>query len=190
MVSVLPVGVSIDARSGAVVPSTGRYTKRLSELRGIYRDKAAFDTLLATGGDVVAYEVIEFRKPGADLFFGTTTMYPGRVGDEYFMTRGHFHERSDRGEIYYTQSGEGLLLLESRQGETRTVAMKPGSCAFIPPDWAHRSINTGSEPLVFLWVCNPDAGQDYAQILARGMRSLVVCRNDGVALAPNPNFAE
>jgi glucose-6-phosphate isomerase, archaeal len=185
----LPTGVVINPQDGAVTPSTGRYTKRLSELRGLYRDASALDALLATRGDIVTYEVIEFKQPGSDLFFGTTTMYPGRVGEEFFMTRGHFHERRDRGEVYYTQSGEGLLLLESRAGETRTVDMKPGVCAFIPPDWAHRSINTGDVPLVFVWVCNPDAGHDYAEILARGMRSLVVSRDDKVALEPNPNFA-
>ena len=184
-----PVGVAIDPESGAVAPSTGRYTKRLSELRGLYRDTAALDAMLASNGDSVAYEVIEFRQEGSDLFFGTTTMYPGRVGDEFFMTRGHFHERRDRGEVYYTQSGQGLLLFESRDGETRSVEMKPGVCAFIPPDWAHRSINTGSQPLVFVWVCNPDAGHDYAEILKRGMRKLVVSRANGVELVPNPNFA-
>lgn len=185
----LPVGVAIDPLNGAVAPSTGRYTKRLSELRGLYSDAAAFESDVARDGDRVAYEVTEFRQPASDLFFGTTTMYPGRVGDEFYMTRGHFHERRDRGEVYYTQSGEGLLLLESRDGETRTVEMKPGVCAFIPPDWAHRSINTGEQPLVFVWVCNPDAGHDYGEILKRGMRKLVVDRGNGVELVANPNFA-
>lgn len=185
----LPVGVLIDPKSGAVTPSTGRYSKRLNELRAIYRDQEALDSILTASGDIVVYDVLEFIQPGADICFGTTTMYPGRVGEEFFMTRGHFHKRRDRGEVYYTQSGEGLLLLESRGGETQTVDMKPGSCAFIPPDWAHRSVNTGNVPLIFVWVCNADAGHDYGEILARGMRKLVVSRDDGVTLTPNPNFA-
>lgn len=188
MVSMLPLGVSIDSQTGAVSPSTGHYTKRLSEFRGLYQDGAAFDAKLADEGDVVTYEVVEFRQPGLDLFFGTTTMHPGLVGEEYFMTRGHFHAQRDKGEIYYTQSGEGLLLLESRQGETRTVDMKPGVCAVIPPDWAHRSVNTGEVPLVFVWACSPDAGHDYASILTRGMHMLVVCRNGKAELAANPRY--
>jgi glucose-6-phosphate isomerase len=187
---VLPAGVVIDPISGAVSPSTGTYVKRLSELRSIYSDRAAYDALLATNGDVVAYTVSEFKEPGADLFFGTTTMEPGLVGDEYFMTRGHFHERRDMGEIYYTQSGEGVLLLQSRDGEIRRVDMKPGVCAFIPPDWAHRSINTGDTPLVFVWCCNQQAGHDYAEITTRGMRQIVVEQNGAVALMPNPNYAD
>ena len=186
----LPVGVSIDPFTGAVAPSTGHYVKRLSEFRGVYRDAKALDAMLTARGDISTYEVREFKKEGSDLFFGTTTMYPGRVGEEYFMTRGHFHERRDRGEVYYTQSGQGMLLLQSREGKSETVEMKPGACAFIPPDWAHRSINTGNETLVFVWVCNPDAGHDYGEILARGMRSLVVCRNDAVSVVPNPNFTD
>ncbi len=184
-----PAGVTIDPKTGAVSPNTGTYTKHLSELRSIYHDGAEFDARLARQGDAVAYTVIEYREPGADIFFGTTTMSPGRIGDEYFMTRGHFHERPDRGEIYYTQSGEGVLLMQSRQGEMRSVEMKPGVCAFIPPDWAHRSINTGEQPLIFVWCCNQDAGHDYDVIVTRGMRQIVVERNGAVAYLPNPKFA-
>ena len=184
-----PVGVSIDPVTGAVSPSTGAYTKRLSEFRGIYGDTTAFDTHIEQLGDTVTYKVVEYREEGADIFFGTTTMYPGKEGDEYFMTRGHFHARRDRGEIYYTQSGEGLLLLQSRDGEMRSVAMTPVVCAFIPPDWAHRSINTGDSPLVFVWCCNQDAGHDYGEIVDRGMRQLVVDRGGKATCVPNPKFA-
>jgi len=183
--SALPLGVAIDPLTGAVEPHSGRYTKKLSELREIYRDKAAFDRLLAKG-DAIAYEVVEYRPPNSDVTFGTTTMYPGDIGGECYMTRGHFHVRRDMGEVYYTQSGEGLLLLESRDGESRTVEMKPGVCAYIPPDWGHRSINTGSEPLVFVWVCNPAAGHDYGDILSRGMRKIVMKTDGAPDVIDNP----
>jgi oxalate decarboxylase/phosphoglucose isomerase-like protein (cupin superfamily) len=84
--------------------------------------------------------------------FGTAIMEPGNIAGEYYMTRGHFHARRDMGEVYYTQSGQGILLLDYRDGQQSvTVEMKPGVCAFIPPDWAHRSINTGSDQLIFVW---------------------------------------
>ena len=184
----LPEGVTIDPLTGHISPSTGKYTKRLSEFRGIYSDEKALDALLKEQGDLVTYEVVEYRADGSDLFFGTTTMMPGRVGDEYFMTRGHYHARQDRGEIYYTQSGEGILLLHSRDGQTREVDMKPGVCAFIPPDWAHRSVNTGKSRLVFVWCCSQDAGHDYAEIASKGMRKLVVAKEDAAACIPNPRF--
>jgi glucose-6-phosphate isomerase len=183
-----PEGVKIDGRSGEVSPETGRYQKRLSELRGIYQDAAAFDRAVSERGDPVVYEVIDYRKKESDLAFGTTIMEPGQIAGEYFMTRGHYHERKECGEAYYTQSGEGLLLLESRTGEIRTVEMKPGVCAFIPPDWAHRSINTGKEKLVFVWFCATDAGHDYGEILTRGMRKIVIERDGSRVITDNPNY--
>ena len=184
---IFPEGVVIDGRSGSVEPSTDRYTKRLSELRGFFHDDAALDKAIA-GGDPVAYEVTDYRKAESDLCFGTTVMMPGKVGEEYYMTRGHFHARRDRSETYYTQSGEGLLLLESRDGEVRTVDMRPNVCVFIPPDWGHRSINTGNGKLVFVWFCATDAGHDYGLIRERGMRKLVVERDGRPTLVDNPNF--
>jgi len=184
-----PEGVVIDGLTGAVAPATGRYAKRLSELRGLFQDDRAQERAIVAEHDPVVYEVVDYRKPESDMCFGTTIMSPGKVGAEYYMTRGHFHERRDRGEAYYTQSGEGLLLLESRTGESRTVAMRPGVCAFIPPDWAHRSINTGSSKLVFVWFCATDAGHDYGEIRERGMRKLVVERDGRMAVTDNPRFA-
>jgi glucose-6-phosphate isomerase len=184
-ISTLPMGVFINGLTGAVNPASGHHVKRLSELRGIYQDKVAFDHAVEERDDPVTYEVVEYRPENSDIYFGTTTMYPGDIGGEFHMTRGHFHARRDMGEVYYTQSGTGILLLESRNGETRTVEMKPGVCAFIPPDWAHRSINTGTEPLVFVWVCNPLAGHDYGEILKRGMRKRVMKAEGGVKMIDN-----
>ena len=184
-----PEGVLIDGRTGEVSPSTDRYTKRLGEMRGIFSDAETLDRMVASDGDFPVYEVIGYRKEESDLAFGTTIMFPGKVGDEFFMTRGHFHSRRDRGEVYYTQSGEGVLLLQSRAGESRTVEMLPGVCAFIPPDWAHRSINTGSEKLVFTWFCATDAGHEYGEILERGMRMLVIDDGGRPKVVPNRNYA-
>ena len=52
-----PEGVGIDALTGAVTPSTGEYTKRLSEFRSVYRDDKALDDLMAAEGDLMTYKV-------------------------------------------------------------------------------------------------------------------------------------
>lgn len=184
-----PEGVLIDGSTGQVSPETGRYRKRLSELRGIFRDGAALEEVVAVHGDPVIYEVVEYKKVGSDLFFGTTTIESGVVGNEFYMTRGHFHERRDMAEIYYTQQGSGMLLLESRAGETAIVEMKPGICAFIPPDWAHRSINVGKDKLVFVWVGNVAAGHDYADILRKGMRKRVLLHDGVPSIVDNVSHA-
>jgi len=178
--------VQIDAATGAMSPVTGRFSRRLSDLGDAFRDMQACRRAIIDRDDPLVYEVAEFKQAGSDLFFGTTTMQPGKIGDEFFMTRGHFHQRPDMGEVYCTQSGRGLLLLESRDGRSETVEMRRGSCAFIPPDWAHRSINTGSDQLVFTWFCNVLAGNDYASIARRGMRKLVVDRAGKAEVIDNP----
>ena len=182
----LPQGVRVDGSSGAVSPSTGSYRKTVRDLKGLYRDAAAFDALVANG-DPFAYEVVEYRPDGSDLAFGTTIMAPGLVGSEYFMTRGHSHARAECGETYHTLAGQGVLLLQARDGETRTVEMSPGICAFIPPDWAHRSVNTGKEKLVFVWHCARDAGHEYGEILTKGMRRLIVAQDGRPAVIDNPD---
>lgn len=189
---IFPEGILIDGLSGGMSMETGRYVKRLSDLSNIFRifrDPGATARQAGAESDPVVYEVVEYKKEGSDLFFGTTTMRPGMVGDEYFMTRGHFHMRRDMGEVYYTQSGEGLLILETRDGQTSIVHMQPGVLAFIPPDWAHRSINTGTQDLVFVWVCNIASGNDYADIAVLGMRKLVVERSGRAEVVDNTERA-
>lgn len=183
----LPEGVIIDGTTGAVTPETRHYTKRLSELRGLFQDDHAFAEAMDRE-DAVVYEVAEYRKENSDIFFGTTTMYPGKVGKEYYFTRGHFHQRRDMGEVYYAQSGAGILLLESRDGRAEAVEMRPGVCAFIPPDWAHRTVNVGDDKFVFVWVCNPQAGHDYADIQRKGMRLAVIEQGGRPAVVDNSKY--
>src|SRR5689334_6038062 len=97
-----PVSMQVDVAAGTLTGGSGRYEKRLSDLAGIYGDEAAFAALLAQG-DAVVYAVEDLKPntaPG-DMIFGITRMAPGRVGREYFVTRGHIHARANRPEIYY-----------------------------------------------------------------------------------------
>ena len=68
----LPEGGLINGSTGHVSPETGRYRKRLSELRGIFRDRAALEEAIRASGDPIIYEVVEYKKEGSDIFFGTT----------------------------------------------------------------------------------------------------------------------
>jgi glucose-6-phosphate isomerase len=115
-------------------------------------------------------------------------MVPGRVGREYFLTRGHIHARANRPEIYVGEAGAGVMLMESPAGEIRTMAISPRTICYVPPFWIHRSVNVGTTALVMSFAYPADAGQDYG-IIARsgGMRRRVV--DDGAGgwtLADNP----
>ena len=177
-----PVGCVVDPDAGALRHATGRYEKRLADLQGLYADRAAFDALLAESGDSVVYDVSEFRptETAGDLIFGVTRMSAGKVGAEYFLTRGHIHRNADRPEIYYGQKGRGLMLLESPNGETRIVAIEPFTVCYVPPFWIHRSVNTGNQDLVMLFCYPADSGQDYGIIeRSGGMRSRIVDNGTG-----------
>lgn len=176
---------------GAIGGGTGGYDKRLGELRGVYIDDGAFEAAVAQQGeDGLAYRVEEHRNvegPGA-LIVGTSTLLPGRVGEEFALTRGHLHAKSDRAELYYCLSGRGVMLLETISGESRAIPMSPGEAVHVPGHWVHRSVNVGEEPFVSLFCYPADAGQDYALIAeAGGMAQLVVTDGDGGwTTRPNP----
>jgi glucose-6-phosphate isomerase len=161
---------------------TGRYEKRLSDLDGLYEDAEAFRALTAEIGDAVVYAVEDF-KPGdhaGDLIYGVTRMSPGRVGREFFLTRGHIHAKANRPEIYYGQQGRGLMQLESPEGETRIVEIGPQTICYVPPYWIHRSVNIGDEDLVMVFAYPSDSGQDYGIIeTSNGMRHRVMATGDG-----------
>lgn len=172
-----PAACQVDLRTGALSDATGAYQKRFRDLAGLYADEAAFSAMRENWNDTVVYEVSEFRpnERSGDLIFGTTRMLPGKVGDEYFVTRGHIHKQSDRPEIYYGQKGSGLMLLESPEGEVRIVAIDARTVCYVPPYWIHRSVNIGADELVMLFCYPADSGQDYDCIAkAGGMRVRIV----------------
>ncbi|WP_165446274.1 glucose-6-phosphate isomerase [[Erwinia] mediterraneensis] len=185
-----PIGCQVDLQQGLMHNATGHYQKRLSDLDGLYADEEAYKALLDRIGDAVVYEVTEWRPQvrNGDMIFGLTRMSPGQVGNEFFLTRGHIHAVADRPEIYFGQRGEGLMLMESPDGETRTVEIKPQTVCYVPPYWIHRSVNTGNSDFVMLFAYPADAGQDY-DIIARsgGMQKRVIASDHkGWTLVDNP----
>lgn len=173
---------TVDVAGGELHGATSRYTKTLSDLDGLYEDRPAYQALLRSiGGDVV-YEVTDYRPSTntGDMIIGVTRMAPGRVGREFFLTRGHIHARADRPEMYYGERGHGVMLLESPAGEVRTVEIRPRTVCYVPPFWIHRSINVGPDELVMTFAYPADAGQDYAIIeRAGGMRSRIIADGRG-----------
>jgi glucose-6-phosphate isomerase len=187
-----PVASVVDPIQGGMSANTGRYEKRLYDLRGLYADADAFELMAEKLGETVVYDVEDF-KPGTqsgDLIYGVTRMNPGRVGREFFLTRGHIHAKADRPEIYYGQGGHGLMQLESPEGETRIVEVKPQTICYVPPFWIHRSINIGPEDLIMVFAYPSDSGQDYGIIeSSNGMRHRVMAKDGGGwELVENPAY--
>ena len=82
-------------------------TKRyLSQMKNMYQDQEAVEEILKHE-DPLIYEFYELGCPErtGDLAFGTTMIHPGKIGNEYYMTKGHFHQIVDTAEVYYTLKG-------------------------------------------------------------------------------------
>lgn len=156
-------------------PGAARHPRRASDLHGIFRDSEALVGLIR-GGDPVIYETYEPAVPEAPghLMFGLTVLHPGRVGDEYFMTRGHYHVQRQTAEVYLCLRGRGYLVMQMEQGEVRAAPMEPGSVVYVAPGWAHRSVNIGDEPFVLFYTFPADAGHDYGAIGRDGFGLRVV----------------
>ncbi|MCL1795710.1 MAG: cupin domain-containing protein [Clostridia bacterium] len=172
--------------SGGAVP-TRRY---LSQMKDMYHDAKAAQRLMDES-DPLVYEFYELGAPDdiGDLAFGSSVVHPGKVGDEYFMTKGHFHAVLETAEVYYCLSGNGGMLIENPEGDTSFQALAPGLAVYVPKRYAHRSVNTGTEPLVTFFVFRGDAGHDYSTIETMGYRKLVVDRGGIPTLVDNPRWA-
>ncbi|MGS0743518.1 glucose-6-phosphate isomerase [Glaciimonas sp. GG7] len=172
-----PRRFEVDVAAGVMRGTDTLYQKRLQDLAGLYADGAAFDALLSTQAQDVVYDVSDFRpnSNAGDLITGVTRMCAGKVGDEFFMTRGHVHAIVDRPELYYGLKGHGLMLMESPDGETRIIEIGPNTACYVAPHWIHRSVNIGSEDFVMLFCYPADSGQNYAIIeRAQGMKLRII----------------
>jgi glucose-6-phosphate isomerase, archaeal len=121
------------------------------------------------------------------LLSGISIVHPGKVGNEFFMTKGHFHAVLETAEIYYCLKGEGRMVMEDPEGNSRVETLLPGRILYVPPCWAHRSVCTGrSDDLVTFFIYPGNAGHDYGTIEQQGFRKLVVEESTGVVIINNP----
>jgi glucose-6-phosphate isomerase len=151
--------------------------RRLSAMSGQFADHGAYAALLEAAGDPVVYEVYELPRPAVagEVLHGVSVVHAGRVGDEYFMTKGHFHAELETAEVYHCLSGEGMMVMETPEGDWAVEELRPGVVLYVPPRWAHRSVNTGRDAdLITLFAYPGNAGHDYATIERHGFRKLVV----------------
>ncbi len=143
--------------------------RTIRDMEGYYHDESAREGL---NPQTPVYRVQAFQPvpEGTEggLFFGTTFVYPGLVGDEYFMTKGHFHVNGSRSEYYVTLAGVGALILMDEGRRTTVTPMKPGSVHYIPANTAHRVANVGDSVLAFMACWPSDSGHDYGSITSEG----------------------
>ena len=153
-------------------------TRRLSDMAGYYKDSAA-EAYAIVHGDPLIYEYQELGAPkhSGDLAFGITRLYPGTVGAEYYMTKGHFHEIMDTAEVYLCLSGQGVLVTENEDGEVNNIPLEPMTAGYVGKGYAHRVVNTGDGPMMFFFAFRADAGHRYGRIAETGFRTRIFEEN-------------
>lgn len=187
----LPFTFELDAPDFVPSRYDNHIRRTLTSMRGQYRDSAAYEAQLAEG-DELLYEVYELARPheAGELLHGISIVHPGKVGDEYYMTKGHFHTVLETAEIYICLRGRGAMVMETPEGEWAVEWLAPGRTLYVPPRWAHRSVNCGAEDLITFFAYPGHAGHDYGTIEQRGFRKLIVECDGEPAVVDNPRWKE
>ena len=139
-----PFSIFFDMKTG--MSDERKPTRRfLSQMKGMYADDVAYKASVMANDEIV-YDFFELGLPETpgDLLFGTSIVYPGKVGNEYFMTKGHFHTIPDTAEVYYCLSGKGYMLMENPEGDWDAQLLTPAG-QFMSREICPRSINIGDE---------------------------------------------
>jgi glucose-6-phosphate isomerase, archaeal len=164
--------------------------RQLSALKGQFLDQVAYEKILAQG-DPLVYEVYEIHRPEVEgeILTGISILHPGKVGNEFYMTKGHFHVVLETAEVYYCLRGEGFMVMETPEGETAVEALSPGRVLYVPPRWAHRSVVTSRlEDLVTFFLYPANSGHDYGTIDRLGFRKLIIDGQKGPEIIDNPRY--
>lgn len=152
--------------------------RRVADLMDFLPGKARWSPVVAESEKIV-YQVytVSGGSDEAHLTLHLTKIHAGKIGNYFYFTKGHYHVKNCA-EIYVGIKGRGVVLLK-HNSNIEVVTLEKGVVVYIPPGWAHRTVNIGSEPLVFLSVHRADAGYDYETIKKAGFGKRVVASDVG-----------
>jgi len=183
-----PFNTYIDFDEFTYEPEGEVILRNLSNMDYMYQDQEAVNDKLSEDPVIYKFHTADIPEEEGHLRHVMSIIYPGKIGNEFYMTKGHYHEEEDTAEVYFTINGKGKLLMQSPDQDIKILEMKKGSVGYIPPYWAHRCINTGDEPLVFFGVYPGEAGHNYGIIEKKGMKKVVLEKEGEVIVEKNPNY--
>lgn len=151
--------------------------RRLKDMDGFFHDKEAYRR---ADKEKFVYRIyyFSFNSMGCAI----TEMFPGKIGNEFFLTRGHFHKPPEMSEVYIFLRGYGVSVMQHKNREKPVLfaPLIPGAVVFSPPFYAHRTVNIGKDKLSWISIFNTEAQLDYEPVLREGFRGLIV-EEDGRA---------
>lgn len=158
-------------------------------------------------GPLIHYYMI---RGGSDMR-NVTVWEPGKVGDEYIKSYGHYHIGA-LDETYWILLGEGIALQQKlvevdgvpqadRVESFKVIPVKAGESVYMPPGHGHLAINTGAKYFVTADDSPVDFGEnnavsmpghaDYEMVKKmRGFAYYVIERDGKPALVKNPLYKE
>lgn len=184
-----PFWMNIDFKSGEMKPNDRMNIRKLSNMKGMFLDAVSEHRILKSG-DPIVYSFSEKVLPeeSGHLQIAMTSINPGKVGSEYYMTKGHYHKMAHTSEVYLGLEGNGCLLMQTAEGNFSSIDIRSGVLAYIPPFWGHRMANTGDTPFVFFAVYPGDAGHNYGDIERTGFVKILVEQDGKPVLMDNPKW--
>jgi len=159
--------------------------RKLSDMVDMFQNKKAAEEALKENPIIYKVYNVQIPEESGHLQHCISIVYPGKIGNEYYMTKGHFHKIKETSEIYLTLKGRGKLVMQTPDQKIRVLDMEERNISYIPPYWAHRTVNIGDEPLIFFGVYRGDAGHNYGIIEEKGMSVIIVEEGDKAVIKNN-----
>jgi len=144
----------------------------LSDIKDLFRDKDEVYKRLKENPLIYETFYPDIKENGNYVFYGITKIHPGKIGKEFFMTKGHLHIPEQITEAYLCLSGKGMLL-EQKDNTVQKTLMEPGTINYVGESSFHRVYNIGNEPLIFYISCNADFEHDYSLLENGGFLDVV-----------------
>jgi len=173
------------------------WTKSLKDGAYAYQDSASGHETLYFGARYMEKTVDEAVFVDNDFMADMTVINPGKVGNEYIKTVGHYHQNKPGTslaypEVYEAVSGKFEYLLQSeldKDGKVQViwVVAEPGDKVVMPPNFGHVSMNVGLETAIEVDIQKRDNpnGSDYTMFKDR-CGGAFYRTEDG--LKKNPNY--
>ena len=192
MFKVEPYSTILDLKTTTLKSFNKKVEVRLSDLKDFFNDQEVVNNILSKPRNPIIYEYYENSQPEVEghLNFGVTIINPGKIGKEYYLTRGHYHAKEGTAEIYIGLKGEGIMIMQKKDGQAIYLSIKRGSIIYVPPYWAHRTINVGKRKLSLLYIYPADAGHDYEIIKQKGFAKIVIEEKGQPKIIDNPKFTK
>lgn len=122
---------------------------------------------ISGSADQIVYEVFSWPESGeaTDLLITITVLHPGKVGNEQFHTKGHFHRDVGGPEFIVGYQGTGILQLGDETGHVTEIPVIKGTHVWVPSGSAHRMVNRSPELVTYLSISSAYVGHDYDSVV-------------------------